>query len=223
VLVKDRIRPLPGGRRLSQLRHQAAFGGSAQYWERRYGRGGTSGASHDALALGKAVFPNDLVWTLEIGSVIEFGCSDGNQLSLTRAAIQWCQHRFAAHPARAFFLYDGAYFTEWADAFTANLAISIDTIYPLTEDEVFEIYLTHLFGAATKYVIICTTNRERRGSAPHVRHRHFTPRVQAHQPDWRLVEVTKGRTPGPSARISSPTSACQGLIWSARSGIEEAA
>src|ERR1700733_9306823 len=107
VSVKDMIRPLPGVRRLSLLRQRGTFRGSARYWERNYARGGTSGeGSYDALAQGKAVFLNEFVRTREIRSVIEFGCGDGNQLSLadyssyigldvSRSAIERCQHRFA--------------------------------------------------------------------------------------------------------------------------------
>lgn len=177
--------------------------------ERNYARGGTSGAgSYDALAQGKAVFLNEFVRTRGIGSVIEFGCGDGNQLSLadyssyigldvSRTAIELCQHRFAVDPAKSFFLYDGACFTDRAGVFTADLAISLDVIYHLTEDAVFETYLAHLFAAAAKYVIIYATNAERHGTAPHVRHRHFTPWVQTHCPDWHLPEVTRGPNPGP--------------------------
>ena len=83
MLVRDVIRPLPGVSRLSLLRQRAAFRGSARYWERNYAEGGTSGAgSYDALALGKAAFLNEFVRIHEIGSVIDFGCGDGNQLSL---------------------------------------------------------------------------------------------------------------------------------------------
>jgi SAM-dependent methyltransferase len=207
--VRDVIRPVPGVRRLSLLRQRAAFRGSARYWERNYARGGTSGAgSYDTLARGKAVFLNDFVRTRAIGSVIEFGCGDGNQLSLadypayigldvSRSAIELCQRRFADDPAMSFFLYDGACFTDRAGVFTADLAISLDVIYHLTEDEVFETYLAHLFAAAAKYVIIYATNAERRDTAPHVRHRHFTPWVQMHCPDWRLLEVTPGPNTGP--------------------------
>jgi SAM-dependent methyltransferase len=209
VPVRDLIRPLPGVRRLSLLRQQAAFRGSARYWERNYARGGTSGAgSYDALAQGKAVFLNEFVRTREIGSVIEFGCGDGNQLSLaqypgyigldvSRTAIELCQYRFATDPAKSFFLYDGACFTDRTGVFAADLAISLDVIYHLTEDEVFETYMTHLFAAGTRFVIIYATDGELRGTAPHVRHRHFTPWVQTHCPDWRLLEVTRGPDSGP--------------------------
>jgi SAM-dependent methyltransferase len=207
--VRDLISPLPGVRRLSLLRQRAAFRGSARYWERNYARGGTSGpGSYHALAEAKAAFLNDFVRTRGIGSVIEFGCGDGNQLSLadypayigldvSRSALERCQRRFADDPAKSFFLYDGACFADRVGLFTADLAISLDVIYHLTEDAVFESYLTHLFAAAERYVIIYATNEERRGTAPHVRHRHFTPWVDARRPDWRLAEVTRGPNPGP--------------------------
>ena len=209
MVVRDLIRPLPGVRQLSLLRQRAAFRGSARYWERNYARGGTSGlGSYHALAEAKAAFLNDFVRTRQIGSVIEFGCGDGNQLSLanypayigldvSRSAIERCQRRFADDPAKSFFLYDGACFADRAGLFSADLAISLDVIYHLTEDEVFESYMTHLFGAGGRYVIVYATDRERRGTAPHVRHRHFSPWVEACRPDWKLAEVTQGPYPGP--------------------------
>jgi SAM-dependent methyltransferase len=209
VPVRDLIRPLPGVRQLSLLRQRAAFRGSARYWERNYAGGGTSGAgSYHALAEAKAAFLNDFVRTREIGSVIEFGCGDGNQLSLadypayigldvSRTAIELCQHRFAADPAKSFFLYDGACFTDRAGLFIADLAISLDVVYHLTEDAVFETYMTHLFAAAARFVIIYATNREIPGTPPHVRHRCFTSWVDSRCPDWRLLDVTQGPDSGP--------------------------
>ena len=201
MTVKNLVRPLPGVRRLSQLRQRTGFRGSALYWERRYSHGGTSGAgSYDAAAEAKAAFLNDFVHTRQVGSVIEFGCGDGNQLSLaeypsyigldvSRSAVELCQRRFADDPTKSFFLYDGACFTDRAGLFTADLAVSLDVIYHLTEDPVFEAYMTHLFAAGAKYVIVYTTNEERRGTAPHVRHRRFTLWVEAHCPDWRFLEM----------------------------------
>jgi hypothetical protein len=165
VAVRDLFRPLPGVRQLSLLRQRAAFRGyravlSARYWERNYARGGTSGlGSYHALAEAKAAFLNDFVRIRQIGSVIEFGCGDGNQLSLANCPTYVIDH--------------------------------------LTEDEVFESDMTHRFGAGGRYVIIYAANGERRGTAPHVRHRHFTSWVEACRPDWKLAEVTQGGDPGP--------------------------
>jgi UDP-N-acetylglucosamine 2-epimerase (non-hydrolysing) len=209
VIVKDLIRPLPGVRQVSLLRQRMAFHGSAPYWERNYARGGTSGpGSYDALAEGKAAFLNDFVRVREVQSVIEFGCGDGHQLSLadypgyigldvSRSAIELCKRRFADDPAKSFFLYDGASFADRAGLFTADLAISLDVIYHLTEDAVFQAYMTHLFAAGARFIIVYATNREIPGTAPHVRHRHFTPWVEAHGQGLRLLQVTLGPNPGP--------------------------
>src|ERR1700757_3968895 len=117
MTVKDLVRPLPGARRLSLLRQRIGFRGSAQYWERNYARGGTSGpGSYGALAEGKAAFLNAFVHERAVGSVIEFGCGDGHQVSLahypryvgldvSRSAIALCKRRFADDRAKSFFLY----------------------------------------------------------------------------------------------------------------------
>lgn len=202
--IREIVRPLPGVRRVSLLRQQLAYPGSARYWEQNYASGETSGCgSYGALGEGKSQFLNDLVRERKVRSVIEFGCGDGNQLSLaeypsyigldvSRTAVALCQRRFAADPAKSFFLYDGACFTDRAGLFTADLALSLDVIYHLTEDAVFEAYLRHLFAAGLRLVVIYSTDMELAGTAPHVRHRRFTPWVEAHCPGWVLTGVSRG-------------------------------
>ena len=204
MIIRELLRPLPGVRRVSLLRQRLAYSDSARFWERNYARGATSGTgSYGALAEGKSRFLNALVREQAVGSVIEFGCGDGNQLSLadypryvgldvSRSAIALCQRRFAADPAKSFFLYDGMCFTDRAGMFTADLALSLDVLYHLTEDTVFETYLTHLFAAGRRLVVIYSTNEEMSSTAPHVRHRHFTPWIEASCPGWALTGVTRG-------------------------------
>jgi SAM-dependent methyltransferase len=208
MIIREMLRPLPGVRRVSLLRQRLAYGDSARFWERNYARGATSGSgSYGALAEGKSRFLNTLVREHAVRSVIEFGCGDGNQLSLadypryvgldvSRSAIALCQRRFAADPAKSFFLYDGTCFTDRAGMFTADLALSLDVVYHLTEDPVFETYLMHLFAAGRRLVVIYTTNEEMSNTAPHVRHRHFTPWIEANCPGWALTGVTRGPNPG---------------------------
>jgi SAM-dependent methyltransferase len=204
MTIRELVRPLPGVRRISLLRQRLAFTDSARYWERSYARGATSGCgSYGALGAGKSRFLNDLVRRREVHSVIEFGCGDGNQLAMaeypsyvgldvSRTAIALCQRRFADDPAKSFFLYDGSCFTDRAGVFSADLALSLDVIYHLTEDAVFETYLRHLFAAGRRLVVIYSTNMEIIDTAPHVRHRRFTPWVEANYPEWTLTEVTRG-------------------------------
>jgi SAM-dependent methyltransferase len=208
VTVKDIIRPLPGIQQISLLRQRLNFGGSAEYWERNYSRGGTSGpGSYGDLAYGKADFLNGFVRSNGIQSVIEFGCGDGNQLSLSeypayvgldvsRSAIERCRSRFAGDPGKSFFLYDSTCFVDRSGLFTSDLAMSLDVIYHLIEDHVFEAYMAHLFDAARRFVIVYSTNGPVRDGAPHVRHRQFSPWVDSNRPGWRLEEVTAGPASG---------------------------
>ena len=204
MIIRELVRPLPGVRQISLLRQRMAFSGSSHYWESNYAKGESSGSgSYGALARAKSLFLNDLIRKQAIRSVIEFGCGDGNQLSLaeypsyigldvSRTAVGLCQSRFANDTTKSFFLYDGACFTDRSGIFTAELALSLDVVYHLIEDKVFEDYLGHLFAAGQRIVVIYSSNTEISGTAPHVRHRLFTPWVEAHCPQWRLTGVTKG-------------------------------
>jgi SAM-dependent methyltransferase len=204
MTIRELIRPLPGVRQVSLMRQRIAYSDSARFWEANYAQGRTSGSgSYGALAEGKRRFLDDLVRERDVSTVIEFGCGDGNQLSMARypsyigldvspTAIGLCQRRFAADATKSFFLYDGACFTDRAGIFTAELALSLDVIYHLTEDAVFEAYLRHLFAAGQRLVVIYSTDAEVSGTAPHVRHRHFTRWVEASIPGWRLTGVTAG-------------------------------
>jgi len=208
MTVRDIVRPIPGVRQISLLRQRLNFAGSADFWERRYARGGTSGpGSYGDLAHGKAQFLNAFVRSNSIQSVIEFGCGDGNQLSLaeypryigldvSRSAIGLCRNRFAEDLDKSFFLYDSACFIDHVGLFQAELALSLDVIYHLIEDAIFAVYMEHLFDAANRYVIVYATNGSIRDDAPHVRHRHFSSWVDNNRPEWRLREVIVGPSSG---------------------------
>ena len=208
MAIKDLIRPFPGVRRLSLVRQHLRFAGSANFWDRRYTQGGTSGGgSYGSLGKSKAEFLNAFVREHNVRSVTEFGCGDGNQLSLadypryigldvSRAAIGLCKRRFADDKTKSFFLYDGACFVDRAGLFGADLAISLDVVYHLIEDSVFEDHMAHLFAAGNRYVAIYATNALIRDTAPHVRHRHFTSWVEENYPQRRLVQVTAGPNSG---------------------------
>lgn len=202
--IRDTVRPIPGVRQLSLFRQKIRFAGSAHHWESNYSGGGTSGhGSYGELALGKAAFLNTFVQLNAVMSVIEFGCGDGNQLShgqypryvgldISPAAISMCRQRFAQDCRKSFFRYDPDCYIDRGGWFSADLAISLDVVYHLVEDRVFETYMKHLFGAAQRYVIVYSTNSLVRGTAPHVRHREFTSWIDAERPEWRLISVTEG-------------------------------
>jgi len=171
---------------------------SERYWEARYARGGNSGSgSSGHRADFKARFLNQLVVEHEIESVLELGCGDGEQLALAQypryvgldvspTAIQRCKERFADDPTRSFFLYDGEKCTNDRGPLSADLALSLDVIYHIIDDDNYERYLGNLFQAATRFVVIYSSDCDRRVSA-HVRDREFSPDVARRFPGWKLV------------------------------------
>lgn len=189
--------------RRARRRAPESFQDSTRYWVQRYAAGRTSGAgSAGVLAAFKAEVLNDLVARRGVRNVIEFGCGDGAQLTLARYpayfgldvsadAIARCRARFAGDPNRRFALLD-----EYGGE-RAALALSLDVIYHLVEDAVFEAYMQRLFAAATELVAIYSSDCEAPPDpqAPHVRHRRFSAWVKANLPQWRLVEKVPNRYP----------------------------
>jgi hypothetical protein len=188
---------LPLTRRLRAVLGSGAaqpFAGSADYWRERYAKGGNSGpGSYGKFAEFKARVLN--AWFREAGlsSAIEFGCGDGNQLRLLEVddylgvdvsaqAVARCRAAYPGAAGRRFMLAD-----DYAGE-RAECALSLDVIYHLVEDEAFDRYMRRLFAAATRCVVIYSSNQigNATNDGAHVRHRRFTDWVAQHQPGWRL-------------------------------------
>ncbi len=183
------------------------FKGTSTYWEERYRAGGNSGVgSYGALAQFKADFLNQFVAQHDVRSVIEFGCGDGAQLGIANypsyigldvspVAVQMCIGKFAGDSSKSFFLYDGACFADRSGIFAADLALSLDVVYHLIEDHLFEGYMQNLFNAGRRFVIVYSSNHDEVIPNTHVRHRRFTGYVEAHLPAWSLTEHVAQRYP----------------------------
>ena len=186
---------------MNALVQRVLFRDSAAYWERRYRRGGTSGAgSYGAQAAYKAEFLNALVRCEGVESVVELGCGDGNQLSLasyprylgldvSELAVRRCSARFAGDRTKSFLAYRPDGLSDPAGFIRADLALSLDVIYHLVEDDVFDRYMRLLFGAGDRLVAAYATDRSGPRQAPHVRHRRFTDWVAVNEPAWSLSEI----------------------------------
>lgn len=182
------------------------FTASEDYWEQRYAKGGNSGAgSYSKLAEFKAKILNDFVEKQNINSLIEFGCGDGNQLQLakyknyigldvSKTTLQNCIKKFSTDSSKSFFLYNTNAFVDKHGIFKAELTLSLDVIYHLVEDDVFDIYMKNLFSSSNKFVIIYSSNNDGQHSF-HVRERKFTNWVDKNAKDWKLVEIIKNKYP----------------------------
>lgn len=172
---------------------RAAMFRSDGYWENRYLRGGTSGSgSAGRLARFKAEILNGFVRDHVVTSVVEFGCGDGRQLELadypkyfgldvSAKAIDLCRGRFAEDPAKRFEVIG-------CDPGRHDLALSVDVIFHLIEDRVFEAHMRDLFDAAERFVVIYSSNTVEPHQAVHIRHRVFTDWVERNRPDWALFQ-----------------------------------
>jgi SAM-dependent methyltransferase len=179
---------------LKKVLGRPSFRSSADYWERRYAGGRNSGAgSYGRLAQFKADFLNSFVSEHSIGSVIEMGSGDGAQLELANypqyvgidispTVVAQARQRFAHDPSIKFL-----HTSEVTFETRAELAVSLDVIYHLVEDDVFETYINQLFDIADLWVIIYSSDNDEHSPAPHVRHRNFTKWVMQNRADAELV------------------------------------
>jgi SAM-dependent methyltransferase len=195
--VKGTPLALPAMRARATLRRRH-FPGSARYWESWYSGGGTSGpGTYGRLALFKATEMNRFVAQHGIASVVDFGCGDGHQLSLaeypryvgldvSETALSMCRARFSDDPNKRFLLYDAKTFDP-LDV-RADLSVSLDVIYHLVEDAVFENYMRHLFASATRFVALYTSDSDSYSEIPppEVKHRPVLRYVKEHFRDWQL-------------------------------------
>jgi hypothetical protein len=180
-----------------------SFPGSAAYWEERYSSGGNSGVgSYGLFAEFKADVLNGFVARRQVQTIIEFGCGDGNQLGLSKypnylgldvssTAILKCRERFKSDMHKAFRL------MEEYKGEKAELSLSLDVVYHLVEDDVFERYMRTLFDASSRYVIIYAsdTDDNQRDDGQHIQHRKFTAWVRQNLPNWKLLEHLPNRYP----------------------------
>ncbi|MDB5816750.1 MAG: hypothetical protein JWQ11_390 [Rhizobacter sp.] len=199
----SRIGALPvvgslGRRVVRALRGRAdreSFAGSAAYWNQRYAEGGDSGAgSYGKFAAFKARVLNSLFDEMDLRSAIEFGCGDGNQLRLltiadytgvdvSAQAIERCRETFAGDAAKRFVLA-----ADYADE-SADCSLSLDVIYHLVEDAVFDAYMRELFAAGRRAVVVYSSDFDPPADpdGAHVRHRKFTRWIEREMPGWTLL------------------------------------
>jgi SAM-dependent methyltransferase len=148
---------------------------SRLYWPVRYYTGGISGpGSRGRVAEFKARVLNDFVAKNSINSVIEFGCGNGDQLSLarypryvgidiSRTAIAQCRKRFQGDRTKAFTLLRDY------RASVHDLAISLEVIF-------------HHDAPSWSFQI---------------RHRAFSRWVEANRPEWKLISVIPNESDWP--------------------------
>ena len=199
-------------RKIKTIIRGQSFIGSQEYWEQRYATGGNSGAgSYNRLAEFKAEVINNFIKENDIKTIIELGCGDGNQLSymnypsyigldVSKTIIKSCKDKFKEDKTKSFYIYDSFSCVDNHGLFTAELSLSLDVIYHLVENEIFESYMYQLFKSGSKHVIIYSSDFED-DQVYHEKNRNFTKWVNSSIAGWTLVKKIKNKYPlDPSRR-----------------------
>jgi hypothetical protein len=134
-------------------------------------------------------------------NVIEFGSGDGNQMSyfdveqytgvdISEYVINVCKQTY-----KKFVTYDEYYKL----SHNFDLALSLDVIYHLVDDIVYEKYMDDLFNSTNKFVIIYSSNNSEKYNKSHVYSRKFT--------DYIDIKFTRAKLlhnePNPHTKLSS--------------------
>ncbi len=179
------------------------FPGSGDYWQNRYRQGGVSEeGSVGILAQYKANIINQFITDNAIASVIEVGCGDGDQLALLNCAeytgvdiseqvLESCRNRFKNDPSKSFMR-----LAELGDR-QSDLALSLDVVYHLVEDEVFHAHMQQLTVSASQFLIVYSSNTDKQQliQGKHIRHRKFTDWLEKHASNWKLDEHIPNKYP----------------------------
>ena len=199
--IKTLVHMIPLGKSLARAVLSLTFTNAAEYWEKRYAKGGTSGiGSYDERADFKARVLQQLISEHGIRGVIDFGCGDGHRVGLidvenyvgldvSRTAIDICREKFKNDPSKKFYVFQPTEHFENLSIYKADMAISLDVLFHLVEDEIFERYIRNLFTSAERFVVVYSSNFDQYTESPHVRHREFVSCVNANADNWKLCKT----------------------------------
>jgi SAM-dependent methyltransferase len=167
---------------------------SNEYWESRYKSGGNSGAgSYGEYAEHKANVINNYITKYNIKTISDFGCGDGNQISLLKGYVNYngydvskyvvekCKQRFIG---TSMLFYD-----DILKLPEAELCLSLDVLYHIVDESDYIFYLDLLFSKSKRYALIYSSNHDWNKNEPdYIFHRKFTDWVDKHYQDFILIE-----------------------------------
>jgi SAM-dependent methyltransferase len=174
---------------------------SSGFWDLHYRARGTSGpGSRGEAAAIKAREVNRIVAANDVQSVVEFGCGDGYQLGLLSIpqyigldispnVLRRCIREYGSDRSKSFLRYDPSCWSDNLGVVHADMALSMDVILHLVEDEVFEQYMSDLFAVGDRFVLVYSHDGPGSERTPcFTRYRRFSDWVTTRAPGWRLSE-----------------------------------
>lgn len=107
---------------------------------------------------------------------------------MSQTVVEHCRNIFAEDKTKKF-VHTDSYNGEKSD-----LSMSLDVIYHLVEDDIFNDYMERLFQASNKYVVIYASNHDHLDT-DHVRHRKFSDWIENYREDFELLSHTPNKFP----------------------------
>lgn len=166
----------------------------SKYWEDRYITGGNSGlGSYGEYAKHKADVINNYIKKLNIKTISDFGCGDGNQISLiygyekyvgfdvSKHIVSLCDEKFKN-------IENMSFINTINDLPESDLCLSLDVIYHIIDENEYQEYLKQLFNKSKKYVLIFSSNHENDSIVNHIYHRVFTKWVNDNINNFKFIE-----------------------------------
>lgn len=172
---------------------------SGKYWENRYQtiKNRPSGnGSYGKLAKFKADVINPYIKGKD---VVELGSGDGNQFTLfkgyksyvgfdvSQTIIDACNKKFCKQGKEVYFYHMDEYLDDIYKISKVDVVMSLDVLYHLIEDSVYEGYISDLFKFEPQTVIIYAMDIEDDGNfASHVKPRKFTEYIKSNFPNYKM-------------------------------------
>lgn len=108
-------------------------------------------------------------------------------MDVSKESISMLSDYYKDDPTKSFFLMDPVGSQDDLERLSADCAISMDGVYHLVEDAVFETYMNRLFRSARRFVIVYSSDYERSPEG-HVRHRKFSDFIDSNWKSFELVQ-----------------------------------
>jgi trans-aconitate methyltransferase len=196
--------------------------GVLRYWRNRHRRERGSWESVGRGSVGrlaryKATLVDGLVQELGATRIIDLGCGDGRQadrfhvpeyvgLEVSDHAVAEARKRLSRHPNRT------AHAWKPGDPIEHRgcIALSMDVVFHLVDDDLFVAYMDALFSVGVDAVAIYSTDHEGPVQG-HVRHRNVSEWVAEHKPEWTRTTATP--PPWPNKDTPRHGSDCWWLVW----------
>lgn len=171
---------------------------TSQIWNNRYATGGNSGygSYRKDLYEYKLNFIKKLIINQNIKSIFDYGCGDGNQLS--EIVVGRDVESYIGIDISSYIIEenkkkykDKIYYKheeyEFDKKDTFDLVLSLDVLYHIMEENLFNQTLDNLFKLSKKYVLIYAVDKNLLYSS-HIHFRKFTNKIPN---NYKLIETEK--------------------------------